>query len=334
MKIFYKFIFNKGVFSMNFEFKSFSFKYLVFTCLLVLILVVSLNVVSAVDSVPNQTSQDIISDDAVSFDYVNQNLLINSGSNLNSDVNLKEVSLLSTNEDSVNSNLKDFQLNNQTDTLQQDFSSQCIIVNEKKYVCDDSKEGSDSSGLSVNSSSIIDLNSSDVNSSILGPGLVYKKGVNEKVSEKDLSAYLKYYTRDNANDDIKSLAKILTKNCKNDLEKATVIFNYVRDYVSYSYYYNSVYYATGTYSKKSANCCDKSNLLVSLYKSAGLAARYNHATCTFSNGLRIGYVWTQVYVDGVWYVGDATSSRNSLGHVNNWDLNSMSGLGQYSELPF
>ncbi len=108
----------------------------------------------------------------------------------------------------------------------------------------------------------------------------------------------------------------------------------MRDHVSYSYYYNSVYYATGTYSRKAANCCDHSNLIVSLCKSAGLAARYSHATCTFSSGLRVGHVWAQIYVDGVWYAADATSSRNSLGHVNNWKLSSMSGLNQYAALPF
>ncbi len=166
------------------------------------------------------------------------------------------------------------------------------------------------------------------------PDITYKKGVNEIATEKDLSAYLKYYTRDKANDAIKALAKKLTANCKTNLEKANAIYNYVRDHVSYSYYYNSVYYATGTYSRKAANCCDHSNLIVSLCKSAGLAARYSHATCTFSSGLRVGHVWAQIYVDGVWYAADATSSRNSLGHVNNWKLSSMSGLNQYAALPF
>ena len=165
-------------------------------------------------------------------------------------------------------------------------------------------------------------------------GITYKKGINEVCTETSLAEYLKASGRCALNTNIKNLASSLTKGCSSTLEKATVIFNYVRDTLSYSFYYNSVYNASGALSKKTGNCCDHSNLLVALYRASGIEARYCHAKCTFNSGLNTGHVWTQVLVDGVWYAADATSSQNTLGHINNWKSSSMTNLKQYSLLPF
>ena len=72
-------------------------------------------------------------------------------------------------------------------------------------------------------------------------------GVNEKNSIRYLSPYLKSsYHCQVGNSRIKSIVKSLTHGLTNDLDKAKAIFNYVRDKVKYSGYYNTKYGAVGT----------------------------------------------------------------------------------------
>ena len=128
---------------------------------------------------------------------------------------------------------------------------------------------------------------------------------------------------------IKKLVEKLTKGLKTDKAKANAIFEYVRDTISYSFYYSTKYGAVGTLNAKSGNCVDHSHLLVAMYRTAGLAARYGHGKCTFSSGSTYGHVWTQVLIGNTWNVSDATSSRNSLGKVVNWNTNSYKLNGYY-----
>ena len=164
---------------------------------------------------------------------------------------------------------------------------------------------------------------------------VYIKGVNQKNTETSLTQYLKSTTNCQiTNGDIKAKADALTKGLTTDLDKAKAIFNWVRDSVSYSFYYNTKYGAVNTLKYKTANCVDHSHLLVALYRAAGLPARYVHGTCVFSSGSTYGHVWAQVLVGNTWYVADATSSRNSLGSVANWNTKTFSLHGIYSSLSF
>ena len=166
-------------------------------------------------------------------------------------------------------------------------------------------------------------------------GSVAVSNINDKNTITDLSAYLKSSKNcDISNSKIKSLASSLTKGLTTAKEKATAIFNYVRDSISYSFYYNTNYGAAGTLSAKKGNCVDQAHLLVALYRASGLAARYVHGTCKFSSGNTYGHVWTQVLIDGVWVCGDPTSNRNSLGSVANWNTNSYTLHGKYASLSF
>lgn len=150
-----------------------------------------------------------------------------------------------------------------------------------------------------------------------------------------MSAYLKDSKNcDVDNSKLKSLVSSLTKGLTTAKQKATAIFNYVRDSISYSFYYDTKYGAVGTYNAKAGNCVDQSHLLVALFRTADLPARYVHGTCTFSSGSTYGHVWTQVLIDGTWTVADATSSRNSLGNIANWNTNSYSLHGKYVSLSF
>jgi hypothetical protein len=114
---------------------------------------------------------------------------------------------------------------------------------------------------------------------------------------------------------------------------AVNIFNWVRDNIGYSFYYNTKYGAAGTLTHMTGNCCDTANLLVALARDAGITARYAHGYCDFSSGW-YGHVWAQLYVNGKWYTADATSYSNSLGVVKNWNTATYKLYGVYNTLPF
>ena len=133
---------------------------------------------------------------------------------------------------------------------------------------------------------------------------------------------------------IKKLVKSLTKGLSSKTDKAKAIFNYVRDTLDYSYYYNSKYGATGTLKHKSGNCVDHSHLLVSMYRTAGFNARYVHGRCHFSDGDVTGHVWVQVKIGNKWVCADGTSYRNSLGKIKNWNTKHYTIHSKYASLPF
>ena len=163
----------------------------------------------------------------------------------------------------------------------------------------------------------------------------FKKGLNEKNTVSDLSQYLKAGGHCALNQAIKNKAASLTKGLTTTAAKANAIFNYVRDGIEYSYYADSKKDASGTLSSGSANCCDQANLVVALCRAAGIPARYSHAQgCTFSSGLVTGHVWAQILVGDTWYAADATSSRNKLGDINNWNTKSYRKLHIYRRIPF
>jgi len=117
------------------------------------------------------------------------------------------------------------------------------------------------------------------------------------------------------------------------LEKATNIFNWVRDYVSYSFYYNTKRGAIGTLNSRMGNCVDLSHLMVALSRAAGIPARYAHADCKFSSGW-CGHVWAQLYVNGKWINADASNNINDFGVIRNWNTKNNILKGIYSSLPF
>ncbi|BAM69550.1 conserved hypothetical protein [Methanothermobacter sp. CaT2] len=132
--------------------------------------------------------------------------------------------------------------------------------------------------------------------------------------------------------EIQSLAASITRGLTSALSKATAIFNWVRDHIDYSFYYNTRYGALGTLKNRTGNCVDMTHLLVALSRAAGIKARYVHATCTFISGNVYGHVWAQFYLNGSWVNADASSSMNSLGVIKNWKSATIKGY--YESLPF
>jgi Transglutaminase-like superfamily/Pseudomurein-binding repeat len=133
---------------------------------------------------------------------------------------------------------------------------------------------------------------------------------------------------------VTALAKSLKANSTSTYDCAVKIFNWVRDNINYSFYYNTKYGASGTLTSRSGNCVDTSHLLIALARNAGISARYVHGTCKFSSGTWYGHVWAQLYLNGKWITADGTSYRNSLGVVKNWDTSTYKLNGIYTTLPF
>ncbi len=160
-------------------------------------------------------------------------------------------------------------------------------------------------------------------------------GLNEVNTETNLAQYLASSTNCEVNNAaIKKVVDSLTSGLTSTSAKAKAIYNYVRDTLSYTFYYNTKYGAAGTLSAKKGNCVDHTHLLVAMFRTAGIPARYVHGTCTFSSGSTYGHVWAQVLIDGKWTVADATSSRNSLGSISNWNTKTFTLKGIYSSISF
>jgi transglutaminase-like putative cysteine protease len=152
-------------------------------------------------------------------------------------------------------------------------------------------------------------------------------------------AYLSDYLKETkncqvSNSKIQSLSYNLTCNASTNLEKATNIFNWVRDNLDYSFYYCTKNGAVNTLNTKVGNCCDHTHLVVALARAAGIPARYMHGDCTFNSGNVYGHVWGQLYVDGKWYSADATSYSNTLGTIKNWNTGTAFVHNVYASLPW
>ena len=162
----------------------------------------------------------------------------------------------------------------------------------------------------------------------------FGNGLNEK-NAKSSSSFLKSSSHCKVGaKSIKKLVKSLTKGLTSDVDKAKAIYNYVRDTLKYSYYYNSKYGATSTLKHKRGNCADHSHLLVCMFRTAGFHARYVHGKCHFRDGDVTGHVWTQVKIHNKWVCADAVSYRNSLGKIKNWNTKNHVIKGKYASLPF
>jgi hypothetical protein len=160
-----------------------------------------------------------------------------------------------------------------------------------------------------------------------------------KVSTVAIPAELQQYLKATANcqvtnSQIQALAKSITSGKSSTYDKAVAIFNWVRDNIGYSFYYNTQKGAVGTLNAKTANCCDTAHLVVALERAAGIPARYEHVNAKFSSGNWYGHVIAQVWVNGKWYYADASSSRNTFGVINNWNTGTATVTGTYASLPF
>lgn len=114
--------------------------------------------------------------------------------------------------------------------------------------------------------------------------------------------------------------------------QAKAIFDYVNAVTDYQFYMNTRYGAIGTLNRGAGNCVDQSHILIGMYRTARIPARYCHATCYFTSGLVVGHVWVEAYVNGKWISCDTTSNRNSFGVINNWRRSTT--VNRYASISF
>jgi transglutaminase-like putative cysteine protease len=148
----------------------------------------------------------------------------------------------------------------------------------------------------------------------------------------DLQKYLAATANCQVNNaQIKALAASITSGKTTTYAKAAAIFNWVRNNLGYSFYYNTKYGAVGALNARTGNCVDTAHLIVALERAAGIPARYVHGTARFPSGSVYGHVWAQVWVNGKWYTADGTSSKNTFGSMV---ASVLAIKGYYASLPF
>ncbi|MDR2967118.1 MAG: pseudomurein-binding protein [Methanobacteriaceae archaeon] len=159
--------------------------------------------------------------------------------------------------------------------------------------------------------------------------------LNDTYNGESLTSYLVASTNCQVNDEaIKTLAIELTKGSTSEWQKAESIFNYVRDKIAYSFYWNTKYGAKNTLKGGVGNCVDQSHLLIALCRASGIAARYVNGEAKFISGNSYGHVWAQIKVGNTWVVADTTSKSNSLGMIQNWYTNTAKIHGKYASISF
>jgi len=100
---------------------------------------------------------------------------------------------------------------------------------------------------------------------------------------------------------------------------ANAIFNFVNG-LKYSYYNNSQKGAYKTLYDGSGNCCDQSNLLVSMFRAAGITCGFVHGY--YKAASSPNHCWTRAWIDGNWVLYDPTSSSHYgdawFSYYNSW----------------
>jgi len=133
---------------------------------------------------------------------------------------------------------------------------------------------------------------------------------------------------------VSALASSLAIGSTSKYNTAVRIFDWVRDYLGYTFYYGTKYGAARTLKAMTGNCCDTSNLIVALARDDGISARYIHGYCQFKSGTWYDHVWAQLYVNGKWVNADGISYKNSLGVITNWNTSTYKLEGIYNTLSF
>ena len=93
------------------------------------------------------------------------------------------------------------------------------------------------------------------------------------------------------NAQIKALAASITKGKTSAYDKAVAIFNWVRDNIGYSFYYNTKYGAVGTLNARTGNCVDTAHLVIALSRAAGITSKIR---ARYLSVFKRKLVWTRL----------------------------------------
>lgn len=126
---------------------------------------------------------------------------------------------------------------------------------------------------------------------------------------------------DSDSPEIINQARRLTFNCRNDVERAIVIFNLVRDEIKYRFDHWSLKAST-TLERKSGMCANKANLQVALLRAIGIPTGYGSMIIK-KEALRpvatdelydlttyvTNHIYCQCYIGNKWTRADATVDK-------------------------
>ena len=152
--------------------------------------------------------------------------------------------------------------------------------------------------------------------------------------EEDLTLFLKPMKNIDSNHPmIIQKARELTRNCRTDLERAKMLYEFVRD--SYNDHSSGSFKASDILVYGGNNCIRRSILLSALCRAVGIPARlhmleFSVSDYRFEDGrignLRSPHVVTGIFLNGVWHLYEAT------GNAKKWiGLNQDEGCA--SEMP-
>lgn len=144
----------------------------------------------------------------------------------------------------------------------------------------------------------------------------------------EISAELKPYLEPTLNCQVNDPA---IQALANELNTPERIFYWVRDNISYDFYYNTRHGAVGTLRNRRGNCCDQTHLQNALLRAKGYPALYRHVTGRFGSS-NYGHIYTRAFINNKWIPLDPASPRNTFDTINWWTL--VSVLNNYRELPF
>ncbi|MEM5811106.1 MAG: transglutaminase-like domain-containing protein [Candidatus Aenigmatarchaeota archaeon] len=141
-----------------------------------------------------------------------------------------------------------------------------------------------------------------------------------------MSEYLKPSTYCKSDDpEIKQLALKITRNKKNDKEKAKALFEWVRDKIEYRI--TKIVGAKKILKRnpKYGSSFDKTNLLIALCRSIGIPARYVLLNCDIkvkkpNVPTRALHYVAEIFVNNRWVIADPTFSKSisSVVDISEW----------------
>ena len=130
------------------------------------------------------------------------------------------------------------------------------------------------------------------------------------------------------------------ENPTNTFEAMWNVMEYITYHTDYKYYLNTSRGALKCWADRLGNCCDMAHLMVSISRSLGVPARYDHYVCQFSDGPG-GHVFAGLYIPTVedndinkdgWIYADPVNNSCYLNYQSFTLLSKSSG--PHIELPF
>ena len=102
-------------------------------------------------------------------------------------------------------------------------------------------------------------------------------------------------------------ALTIAKEGNSQYKNLKLLFDWVNNHVTYTFYLNTRRGALKTLNDRKGNCCDNAHLMIAMARSIGIKSRYCH-----SKG-KYGHVFGEYYVDNKWFICDTGTKTGYWG---------------------